>query len=76
VELDVDDFQALQATRLLIRLGYRVGPSSGLNYLAAVEAAQRLGPAARILTVFPDGMEKYFSTGLVETQTDLPGERA
>ena len=39
-----------------------VGPSSGLNYTAAVQAAQRLGPDAQVLIVFPDRMERYFST--------------
>ena len=39
-----------------------VGPISGLNYAAAVQAAQRLGPDAQVVTVFPDRMERYFST--------------
>jgi cysteine synthase A len=62
VELEIDDRAALQTTRRLIARGFPVGPSSGLNYLAAVEASRRLGSDARIVTVFPDRMERYFTT--------------
>ncbi len=64
VELEVDDREALETTRRLILRGFPVGPSSGLNYLAAVEASRRLGGQARIVTVFPDRMERYFTTEL------------
>ena len=67
IELDVDDEEALEVTRRLIRLGFPVGPSSGLNFVAAVMTAERLGPEARIVTVFPDRMERYFSTELFGT---------
>jgi cysteine synthase A len=64
VELDIADEQAIEITRALIRKGFPVGPSSGLNYRAAMIAATRLGPEAHIVTVFPDRMERYFSTEL------------
>jgi cysteine synthase len=64
VELDVPDDEALQTARCLIKNGFPVGPSSGLNYRAAQMAAERLGPDAQIVTVFPDRMERYFSTEL------------
>jgi cysteine synthase A len=64
VELDVADDEALETARRLIRKGFPVGPSSGLNYRAAQMAAERLGPDAHIVTVFPDRMERYFSTEL------------
>jgi cysteine synthase len=64
VELEIDDRQAIETTRRLIARGFPVGPSSGLNYLAALEASQRLGAAARVVTVFPDRMERYFTTEL------------
>src|SRR5262245_48903820 len=60
VEVEVDDAEAIATTRRLIRLGFPVGPSSGLNYLAALEAIRRLGPETRAVTVFPDRMERYF----------------
>ena len=65
VILEVDDNLALETTRKLIRHGFPVGPSSGLNYLAATLAAGRFAsPDARIVTVFPDRMERYFTTEL------------
>jgi cysteine synthase len=65
VELDIPDEVAMSTARALIRRGFPVGPSSGLNYAAAVEAARRLGPSAQVVTVFPDRMERYFSTELI-----------
>jgi cysteine synthase A len=64
IELDVHDEVALATAHKLIGCGYPVGPSSGLNYAAAVMAARHLGPAAHVVTVFPDRMEHYFSTDL------------
>ena len=64
MEIAVKDDLAIQTTRRLIRLGFPVGPSSGLNFTAAVEAANRLGENASVVTVFPDRMERYFSTEL------------
>ena len=61
--VEVPDADALDTTRELIRLGFPVGPSSGLNYRAAMIAAESVWPA-KILTVFPDRMERYFSTEL------------
>ncbi len=64
IELDVADEEALEVARRLIRMGFPVGPSSGLNYQAALLAARRLPAESRIVTVFPDRMERYFSTEL------------
>lgn len=56
---------ALDVTRALIGLGFPVGPSSGLNYCAAVEILRTLDkPEAKVVTVFPDRMERYFTTEL------------
>lgn len=63
-EIDVPDEEAVEVARRLIRRGFPVGPSSGLNFLAAMTVAARLGPDARVVTVFPDRMERYFSTEL------------
>ena len=51
-------------TRALIRNGFPVGPSPGLNFRAAMMAADRLGAETNIVKVFPDRMERYFSTEL------------
>jgi cysteine synthase A len=65
VTVEVRDEDALATTRQLIRLGFPVGPSSGLNYCAAREVLrQRNDPATQVVTVFPDRMERYFTTEL------------
>jgi cysteine synthase A len=67
VTVEVRDEDALATTRELIRLGFPVGPSSGLNYRAAVEAHTHLNdPTAQVVTVFPDRMERYFTTELFQ----------
>jgi cysteine synthase len=63
--IEVSDEEALETARELIRLGFPVGPSSGLNYRAATIAARTVG-SANIVTVFPDRMERYFSTNLFQ----------
>ena len=62
--VEVRDDEAIAATRDLIRLGFPVGPSSGLNYLAALRAYETLGGDVAVVTVFPDRMERYFTTEL------------
>lgn len=61
--IEVRDREAIETTRELIKLGFPVGPSSGLNFRAVLVAAERLWPA-KIVTIFPDRMERYFSTEL------------
>lgn len=60
-EIAIDDGECLELTRRLWARGFPVGPSSGLNYAAALRMMEKLGPDARIVTVFPDRMERYFS---------------
>jgi len=62
--IEVEDHNALAVSRELLRLGFPVGPSSGLNYCAAVVIAKKLGPGSVVVTVFPDRMERYFTTEL------------
>jgi cysteine synthase A len=65
--IEVDDGDALATTRLLVQKGFPVGPSSGLNYRAAQLFAQKNNdPEAQIVTVFPDRMERYFTTDLFQ----------
>jgi cysteine synthase A len=65
--IEVPDEEAMATTRELIRRGFPVGPSSGLNYRAAVAVLDRIGdPDAQVVTVFPDRMERYFTTELFE----------
>ena len=60
--IEVEDRDALETARDLVRLGFPVGPSSGLNFHAAAAIARELGPDATVVTVFPDRMERYFTT--------------
>jgi cysteine synthase len=62
--IEVEDHDALAVSRELGRLGFPVGPSSGLNYCAAVEISKKLGRESVVVTVFPDRMERYFTTEL------------
>jgi len=65
VTMEIHASDALAMTRALIRLGFPVGPSSGLNFRAALDYARTLkDPQARVVTVFPDRMERYFTTDL------------
>ncbi len=62
---EVRDDDAIATARELIARGFPVGPSSGLNYRAAAAIAVER-PDAKVVTVFPDRMERYFSTELFE----------
>jgi len=63
--IEVPGQRALDVTRALIALGFPVGPSSGLNYCAAIETLRTSAkPDAKVVTVFPGRMERYFSTEL------------
>ena len=64
ITIEVEEEQALETTRALIRKGFAVGPSSGLNFAAALQVAKQLDRTMKIVTVFPDRMERYFSTAL------------
>ena len=69
--VEVNDEDAMATTRQLHRLGFPVGPSSGLNYRAARLALERLGrPEGVAVTVFPDRMERYFTTDLFRPLSD------
>jgi cystathionine beta-synthase len=49
--------------RLARQEGLLVGGSSGANVAAACAVAQRLPADARVVTIIPDGMERYLSRG-------------
>lgn len=63
----VPDEEALGTARLLAREeGLFVGISSGTNVWSAIKVAEELGPGKTIVTLLPDGGERYLSSGLVE----------
>ena len=69
--IEVQDDRAIDTTRQLMKLGFPVGPSSGLNYAAALEVLKQLNdPTAQVVTVFPDRMERYFTTELFKPYLD------
>lgn len=58
----VSDQQAFDSSRELARQeGILVGLSSGAAFCAAEKTARRLGPEKNIVTLFPDGGERYLS---------------
>ena len=62
----VSDEDAINTTRDLARVqGIMCGTSSGANIWAAIQMAKKYGPDKTIITVLPDRMERYFSTGLL-----------
>jgi cysteine synthase len=63
----VTDDEAYEYTKLAIREeGIFVGVSSGANISAAVKIAKKIGKGKKVVTVAPDGGEKYLSTGLFD----------
>ncbi len=60
----ISDEESYATVRLLARQeGLLVGGSSGANVAAAMAVARRLPAAARVVTIIPDGMERYLSRG-------------
>lgn len=60
--MDVADGDSLATARELIATeGCLVGASSGANAWAAREVAKKLPAGARVVTLFPDGAERYMS---------------
>lgn len=62
--ITVSDEDAFDVVRLLAnKLGILVGISSGANIFAALEIAKKY-PDKKIVTVAPDGIDKYMSMGI------------
>jgi cysteine synthase A len=72
--LTVQDGDAiLMAQKLATNLGLAVGISSGCNFLAALQAQEKLSPDAAVVTVFCDDNKKYLSTCLMSEEPPKPG---
>ncbi len=63
-----DGDSILMAQRLASELGLGVGISSGCNFLAALDAQERHGADAVVVTVFCDDNKKYLSTALLRSE--------
>lgn len=65
--ITITDEEAFEYARLMGREeGILVGISSGANIAAAIKIAKKLGKGKTVVTVAPDGGEKYLSMGLYE----------
>ena len=63
----IPDAEAFDACRRLAREeGLLAGGSSGLAAAAALRVAKRLGPGKTVVTLFPDGAERYPGQGILE----------
>jgi cysteine synthase A len=61
------DEETCAALKKLARVeGLLGGWSSGAAAAAAYKIAERLGPGKRIVTIFPDGAERYQSQGIFD----------
>ncbi|MEM6454371.1 MAG: cysteine synthase A [Acidobacteriota bacterium] len=63
-----DDDALDMALRVASSEGLLVGGSSGACAVAAFAIARRLGPGKRVVTVFPDGAERYISQGHLDAE--------
>ena len=62
----IEDSEAFATVREIARTeGLLVGGSSGCNAAAARRIARRLGPGKRVVTLLPDGAERYMSQGIL-----------
>jgi cysteine synthase A len=63
----IDDPTAFAACRTLAREeGLLAGGSSGVAAAAALRIAKRMGPGHTVVTIFPDGAERYPDQGIFE----------
>ena len=65
--VQIDDDEAFETCRTLAREeGLLVGGSSGVAAAAALQVARRLGPGRTVVTLFPDGAERYPGQGIFQ----------
>jgi cysteine synthase len=65
--IKVTDEDAFKMVKMLAKEeGVLCGSSSGANAFAAFEIARRLGKGYNVVTVFPDGAERYMSKGIFD----------
>lgn len=65
--LKISDDEAYKTAREVTeKEGIMLGISSGANIIGAIKVAKKLGKGKKVVTVAPDGGEKYLSTGLYD----------
>ncbi len=63
--IEIRDKETFETCRVLAREeGLAVGGSSGAAAAAALRVAERLGPGKTVVTLFPDGAERYPDQGI------------
>ena len=67
IQVTADDAKGT-AKRLAVEEGLLVGISSGAACWAALQVAAKLGKGRRVVTILPDGGERYLSMGVFGTQ--------
>ncbi len=68
--IQVTNSKAAEMTKRLSHVeGLLVGISSGAACWAALQVSARLGKGKRVVTLFPDGGERYLTTGVFERTT-------
>ncbi len=61
-----DDEAFANVRRIAATEGVLCGGSSGMAAAAARRVAEQLGPGRRVVTLFPDGAERYMSQGIFD----------
>ena len=70
----IADETSFCACRTLAREeGLLAGGSSGMAAAAALQIARRLGPGRTVVTIFPDGAERYPAQGIFDTENRVIG---
>jgi cysteine synthase A len=65
--IQIRDDEAFETCRELARTeGLLVGGSSGVAAAAALRVARRIGPGKTVVTIFPDGAERYPEQGIFQ----------
>ena len=65
--IKISDEEAFEMAKLMAKEeGILVGISTGANIAAAIKIAKKLGKGKKVVTVAPDGGEKYISMGIYD----------
>ncbi|WP_291635119.1 cysteine synthase A [Clostridium sp.] len=65
--IKISDEEAFEITKRIAKdEGILVGISTGANIAAAIKIAKKIGKGKKVVTVAPDGGEKYISMGIYE----------